>query len=323
MDASIKTTAEAGPSLDDVRSGLQRIHELLESAALEPGAGTACSHHLDSAVASLDAEDLDGLVAQVDLFVLTVGRLLGSELSLRRGFELVDVALLDVEGPVVDAGHLFAQARPFVERFTEVAAITGAPRDLPVRPNDPDGVRATQARMEDAIRSYALAADAEERLLASVRELGDLAAAALPANELRFIRAATSFNAELVALQGTYVTRAQVDFLLGLVFMAWPAALCFCPVAWLVQAIVVIGGISIYLVWRSGRGRRAGDKIIEWIKKHPNATKQEIIDEAKEETKDLSDDDKKNVAENLEKISATTIDSDQSQHYQEAANALK
>lgn len=305
-------------------AAVSRLERAARPLALPEPVAQECRGPLAALRMAVRRHDVRGIIHHSDLFVRAVTRNLGAEIALRRGYELVDGAIMDVKRPVGDPGQIFTEARAFIQRFNELAEVAGAPPSLPIRADVTGGDSAREA-LDLAIRSYCLPEEIALGLQQQVAEIAAMARTADPANELRWIQTVAGFSRTLTSLQGSYLSITQTNYLLGIIFMGWPAALCWCPVAWLVQAVVVIGGVAIYVVHRSRRKARAFERIKNYIQKNPNASKQDIENETKNAVKDedLDADDKKELKKDLSNIGAAQPDSAVGQKYTDASGVVE
>ena len=321
----MKTTRSSGKrvkAIDDLVPAVRKLGKLLEESCAEPGVVKECSRFLMGAQEAIKANDVEGVVNQIDLFILSIQRQMGTEISLRKAFEFADVAIIDLKRHVGHPAQIFAEAQAFGLTFLKVASASDTPLNLAARPIRP-GVKETQQVIKKAIRSYHLPAEPESQLLKLTDQMSEMAlafrpGATKPEDELRFITTLIDFHTTLTSLQGVYITTTQVNYLMGLVLFAVPAWLCAVPYAWIAQAVIVVVGLvflGIYYSFRSTAAKLAARNISRFIELCTHSTT-EVADKVKEETKDLSEEDKKDVRKGLEKAhdKPTLTDADDKIH---------
>jgi hypothetical protein len=285
---------------------IQKLEQLVKDSCIEPNVREELLRFVKEARTAAEANDASGVVNHIDLFVLAVQRNMGAEISLRRALELVDVAVMDVKRHVGDLAQIFAEAQAFGLTFIRMASGTDLPLNLVSRPIPP-GVQQTQRAMEKAIRSYSLPLQTEKTLVKLVDRMTKLALASMPGplkpeEELQFVETLIDSHDQLTALEGRYITTTQKNFLMGMVVFDHPW-LCVVPVAWIVQAGIVILALillGIYYVFRSTEAQRAAKGLSDFIGECTH-TEREVTDKTKEVIKDLSDEDKKDIKKAFEK----------------------
>lgn len=259
---------------------------------------------------------------------------MATEISLRRTFELADVAIMDIKRLVGTPSQIYLEAREFSFDFMRVASVNGWPSGLVSRAI-PAGVDKTQKRMKDAIISYKLSNDMESKLLDLIDSMAEMALQDKPEYHkvdkfdpeiyAPFLAKATEFLGLLSSLQGTYITTTQVNHLVGLIIFGVPAWLCWSYPAWVVQILIFLA----WLFWRSGEEvddavvRRRIKNIEEWIAGKTSITPDELKEKIKEEAKGLDDEQKEEYKKQMEKIRDNPfLDSDLSEAIDEAINEI-
>jgi hypothetical protein len=240
---------EGIPSQETLYESLNMLRRWVEQACLDGDVASELVEAVKVADRMVAGGNIPAAVDSIDRFILVAQRHLGSQISLSKAFELVDIAILDFKRFIADPAQVFTEAVAFSQRFSALNFAVDVPVTVAARPI-PAGVPETVRAMREAIRSYRVPADAECRLLGFVDQMGELASQFDPAAkdgrlEAAFLAVVAPFKAELVLLQGRYITATQANRLFGIILFGVPAWLCVVPKAWIVQAILIAGGALI------------------------------------------------------------------------------
>lgn len=200
--------------------------------------------------------------------LLALKRQLGIDVSLRLGFELSEM-LIEVRRQIADPAVLFEDVLDFAVAFFAVrsaqeAADGGPPAWLTNRAF-PEGYEEVPNRLIAVLESYRLPEDRLKILVEDIRAIEAFAPAFRdgdhsPETLYGFNVAMTQLSMNLFDLQGVWLTRHQVNGVLGMVLFAPPAWLCWSPPAIIVQIIIlVLGaiGYGIYKAMQSAAAKRA------------------------------------------------------------------
>jgi hypothetical protein len=252
----------------------------------------------------LRARDFEGANDHLDLFIVGVQRNLGTEISLRVGFELADVALLDVKRYIASPERTLAVAADYALKSDLLESFCDLPLAEMPRPIDPAGVEVSYRAMAETIQSFYLPEEQEEILLGYADRIADFARKNDPADVQLFVSTLQEMRSFLGAMEGVYVTQAQANRLLGLIFFgAGPAAAtCIIPLTWKAQLLiallaVVLGGI--YFAFQSFRAKLAHSRIKTYVV-DTSLTPAQVGTKTGEEIGALDDDERQEVIDALE-----------------------
>jgi hypothetical protein len=265
MANSSKPSGRGNPS-DQAKAAIAKLIAGLEADCLEAGVRDQCLRFAKGARRAAKDGDAGRVVDQIDLFVLCLQRHLGTQISLQHAADLFEIAVTEIKPLFGGPAQILAEARPFVERLITLAARAETRLVLRPRPAPPAaGIRATQAAIETAIRSYALPADAEAALLGPLAKMTSVAlldpCAATEDDVAAFRAAASEFYGLLAGLEGSFITSTQRHHLAGLVIFSRAGAACVGLIPVIVQILLLIAaGALIIIVFRGIKGafRQAG-----------------------------------------------------------------
>ena len=191
--------------------------------------------------------------------MLTIKRNLGTEISLRTGFQLSDILIGEVRALIGHPGAVLQDSSDFAQTFFGIYSNNefrdpGLPEYLMQRPF-PTGFKSAAKTIIATLKTFELPKDQLAILEKDVRAIVNLAAKYKKNPKTRDILIQhdvliTSLYYDMLDMQGIYITQHQVLTVMGLVFFAAPPAwLCWSPPAIIVQIIILVLGAIGYGIY--------------------------------------------------------------------------
>jgi hypothetical protein len=279
------------------------------------GASASLVRNIGLLARKAQADSEEGRLKEADAvltaILLTLKRRLGTDISLRQGFVMSSILVEDIKRHITDPAVLYEEATDFAATFFDIYSHhqyrdPGLPDYLMQRPF-PKGYKEAASRLIKLVESFHLPQAPYATLVADIRGIEKHVTVfakgkRLPEDLYVHNVLLRTLCFDLQDLQGVYLSAYQARAVLGLLVFAVPAWLCAAPPAWIAQAILVLGGIiyGIYRLMRTPAARVAFKNMWQFIEDCTHSVEQATAKLA-EEIKDLSDDEKKDLKEALEK----------------------
>lgn len=244
--------------------------------------------------------------------LLTIKRNLGTEISLRQGFELSSILVEDMRAHMAAPAVLAHDAADFAEGFFQIYSDhayrgAGVP-DYLMQRRFPKNYKRAADQIVKVIEGFELP-KAQMKLLkndikaiekqAAVFSEGKATDDALMIQNVLI----TTLYYDMLDMRGVYLSQHHILTVMGMVLFALPAWLCAAPPAWIVQGIIVVLGLvgyGIYSAMRSAASKKAYKNMWAFISGCSNTVAQALA-QLNIEIAGLDADQKKDLKDALNK----------------------
>jgi hypothetical protein len=251
MQTSTKTRQAA--------KALEKFERMLDKTCIEKSLAKNLQALSHRSRRFLDKGDLAAADSVLTTAMLGIKRNLGTEISLREGFELSSIIAEDVRRHIADPAVLLTDACDFATGFFRIYSDheyrhPGLPDYMMQRPF-PKAYKNAARELINVIEGFELPKTQAHILVSDIKAIekfapafshGKASAADLYTNKVLI----TNFCLDLAVMQGVFLSEYQIATVLGLMIFAIPGWLCYCPAAWIAQAIIVAIGLIAYGIYK-------------------------------------------------------------------------
>jgi hypothetical protein len=211
-------------SHSEIISALYKLEKMLDQACMNEESTNESKRHLENAIKLIQNSDILGTIDQTDLFVLSIVRKIGPEISLLRAFELLDVAWMDVKQPVADPAQMYAEAKEVVRLIARKSQSVEISDKLVIhlissRAPTEQGRLKTLSVIKQQLATFHLPSSIEQELLKKAEAIASIKSSADPVST---VAAMEGFTAALESLSGSYISETEANRLAGLSLFGSP-----------------------------------------------------------------------------------------------------
>lgn len=297
------------PSVSALTKRLELLEEKAADACLEKQITKEFVYFINNAQVLLKKGQMDEADNRLSSALLLIKRNMAAEINLRLASELASQIIEEVKRYIADPAHLFVEAVDFSEKYLVLLSETGVetrpPEYLKKRPFPKAyGNAAKQVRAK--LKSFELPKPIFKQLISDIDALEETAGKVkngrpTTAQSRRSTELIASIYISLFGIQGIYITERQLNAVMGIIFFAWPAWLCWNILSWIVQAIAIIAFLIIKAVASDAAAQKATTYIWTYIE-DCQANIAQAKNKVRIELNGLSKDQMKQVLEGLKAL---------------------